>query len=62
MENPFPQIDLFPRLTKAGEFIAGLVRHLPEAGYPSDRPHGAAELLDAELYDEIPDNITLADE
>lgn len=56
-ENPLPQIDLFPRITAlreaAGGFLAGVLRHLPEVGYPSDRPHGAAELLDAHLHGEI---------
>lgn len=64
-ENPFPQIDLFPRVTAlreaAGDFLTGMLRHLPEVGYPSDHVRGAAELLDAHLYD-VPENITLAEE
>jgi len=43
MEN-FPQIDLFPRLSRIGSFIGGLVRHLPDSGYPSS--HGGGPLLD----------------
>lgn len=36
-----------------GDLVGGVIRHLPESGYPSDRPRGASELLDAHLYEEI---------
>ena len=47
MENNFPKIDLFPRITKVGNAIASIVRHLPHTGYPSER--GAEAMLSREL-------------
>lgn len=32
-----PKIDLFPRVTKVANALKGLIRHLPESGYPSSR-------------------------
>lgn len=43
----FPKIDLFPRLSQVGHFVASLVRHLPESGFPSSR--GGGPMLDREL-------------
>lgn len=50
----FPKIDLFPRLTKAAEFVKSLVHFLPDT--PLSRGDhvgntGAAAMLDQELYD-----------
>lgn len=39
----FPKLDLFPRLTKVGNAISSLVRHLPHEGYPSDHRRGDVE-------------------
>lgn len=51
MEN-FPKIDLFPRVTRAAEFIKSIFRHLPESGYPGDHVRGGGPALDKELYDQ----------
>lgn len=54
-QNPMPEIRLAGRPLEAlGRFVTGLVRHLPENGYPSShKPSGASELLDASLYDQV---------
>lgn len=52
-KNPFPNIELFPRLEAVGRFVARLVRFLPESApdYMSDHYRGGAAMLDRELYD-----------
>ncbi|UOF78703.1 hypothetical protein [Caudoviricetes sp.] len=56
MEKFLPDIDLFPRLTKVGAFLARLVRFLPENAPMCMSEHfeparGAEADLDAALYD-----------
>lgn len=34
-----------------GDLAMGVIRHLPESGYPSER--GASAMLDRHLYDEV---------
>lgn len=41
------QPHLFPKLEAIGKFVGGLLKHLPDSGYPSER--GAAAMLDAHL-------------
>lgn len=47
-KNPFPKIDLFPRLTKLAHF---LFDHLQNEGISDHANRGAAPMLDRELYD-----------
>lgn len=56
-KNPFPQMELFPRLSRVGAFLGRLTRFCPlEApDYMSEhyhKPRGASESLDEALYDQ----------
>lgn len=53
-KNPFPQLDLFPRITRVCHFIFD---HLQSEGL-SDHNRGAAPMLDRELYDN-PDQLQI---
>lgn len=63
-ENPFPKIDLFPKLTRVGHFIGRLVSFCPlEApDYMSEHYRGGAALLDRELYDKPTGQLELFDD
>ena len=54
-KNPFPKIDLFPRLTKVAACIGRLASFLPNQApdYMSDHYRGGAAMLDRELYDGV---------
>ena len=47
--NPFPQLDLFPRVTKVVHF---LFDHLQHPGISDHANRGGAPMLDRELYDD----------
>ena len=57
-KNPFPQIELLPRLAQVGKFIGRLLTFLPQNApdfmsnhyHPENRGGGPA--LDRSLYDE----------
>lgn len=53
-KNPFPQLDLFPRLTRLTHFIFD---HLQSQGLSDHANRGGGPLLDAELYDRNPDQL-----
>ncbi len=51
--NPFPQLDLFPRLTRVAKAVGRLLSPLPSEApdYMSNHYRGGAAMLDRELYD-----------
>lgn len=48
-KNPFPKIDLFPRLTKIAHF---LLDHIQGPGLSDHANRGGGPALDRELYDQ----------
>lgn len=52
-KNPFPQLELFPRISRAARFIGNLLTPFPTDApmYMSDHYRGGAAMLDRELYD-----------
>ena len=50
----FPEIDLFPRLTRAARSVGRLLSPLPESGYPSEYPKHPERMIseptDGEAY------------
>lgn len=54
-KNPFPKIELFPRLHKVASALARLVCYRPTEApdYMSNHYRGGAAMLDRELYDEV---------
>lgn len=59
-KNPFPKIDLFPRLTRVGRALGRLVTFLPSEApdFMSEHYRGGAAMLDRELC-ENPDQLQL---
>jgi hypothetical protein len=53
-KNPFPKIDLFPRLTAIARGVGRMVSFLPTEApdFMSDHYRGGAAMLDRELYDD----------
>lgn len=54
-KNPFPQLELFPRLAAVGRFVGNLLTPLPTEApdFMSEHYRGAAAMLDRELYDGV---------
>lgn len=53
-KNPFPTLDLFPRLTRVGQFLGRLVSFLPTEApdYMSNHNRGGGPALDRALYEQ----------
>jgi|GEM_PF-6833404 len=64
-DNPFGNYE--PTISRVGKAIDWLASHLSvfpdgvELCLAEHQPHGAAEMLDSELYD-VPDNVELGQE
>ena len=54
-KNPFPQLDLFPRVTRVVHFIFD---HIQAPGLSDHANRGGAPMLDRELYDN-PDQLQI---
>lgn len=52
-KNPFPQLELFPRISRAARLIGNLLTPFPTEApsYMSEHYRGGAAMLDRELYD-----------